>query len=163
MKRRTFLEMAGAAAAANMLDQGGNAQAAIPPGASEVKLMAAPCGIYCGICSEYTNGRCHGCDCPCGKCAGGKYAAGCEWVKCVRDRKIESCAECPELPCTKLIERDHDPLNVFPLVENLRRCKRIGREAWVAEQKQYWSDKKKRDRFAALLRENGEREQKYYK
>lgn len=34
------------------------------------KLLALPCGLYCGICIDLANGECHGCGCGCGKCAG---------------------------------------------------------------------------------------------
>jgi len=165
MERRKLLEIAGAGVAAALLNQGEQAQAAVPSGAEALKLLAAPCGLYCGACGEYVNGKCHGCPCPCGQCAGAKYAAGCEVVKCVRGRKIESCADCPELPCTRIIQMANDPvwgtgsLNV----ENLRRRKRLGTDAWLAEQKQYWSDTKKRDRWIARARECMDRAQKYYK
>ncbi|MBM4018524.1 MAG: DUF3795 domain-containing protein [Planctomycetes bacterium] len=166
MKRRDFLEVAGAGlVAAQALGQTPNAQAAAPTGAAAEKLLAPPCGIYCAVCPGYRNGNCHGCPCPCGQCEGARYAAACDIVNCTRERKIESCADCPDLPCTKLIMRANDPVWRTGAVslENLRRRKRIGTAAWLAEQKQFWSDQKKRDRWLVFYRDCAERDKTFGK
>ena len=156
MKRRDFLEIAGVGAAACMLTDGSSAEARAQAGESEANKLATPCGIYCGICPEYLNGKCHGvCGCRCGQCTGAKAAQACDIARCVFGRKLQSCADCPELPCTQLIQAANDPVwrTGGPMIENLRRRKRIGTEAWLAEQKQYWSNKEKRERWLALFRE----------
>jgi hypothetical protein len=166
MKRRELLAMAGAGVAAHLLAKRADAQVGAPAGAKEPKPLAAPCGLYCGVCPEHLDGKCHGvCGCSCGQCEGAKFAKGCETAQCVFGKGLESCADCPELPCTRLIMSANDPLYVTgaPNLENLRRRKRIGTDAWLAEQKQYWSDTKKRDRWVKLIRESWAKASQYEK
>lgn len=159
MDRREFLEIAGAGVAAAGLTRMAQAQA---PGATPLKHeapwgMAAPCGLYCGACPEYVDGKCPGiCGCSCGQCEGGKFAKDCPTYQCVRKRGLQSCADCPELPCTRLIMSANDPVHVCGahLIENLRRRKKLGTAAWLKEQQEYWSDQKKRDRWVKLVRED---------
>jgi len=49
----------------------------------EEKSMAAPCGLYCGICSDYVvNKECHGCFCECGECAASYHHNECNLYQC---------------------------------------------------------------------------------
>jgi len=156
MERRKVFQIAAAGVAASVLSQASNAPAGIPKITVEPRKLAAPCGLYCGVCPEYMEGRCHMCGCSCGQCAGAKWAPGCEFYKCLRSRKLESCADCPEMPCTRIIMRASDPVHTCGActLENLRRIKKIGADAWVAEQREYWSDQKKRERWTRLIRED---------
>ncbi len=106
------------------------------------KHSAAPCGLFCEACSEWTRNRCHGCGCNCGKCTASRHSPTCEIFKCVWERNAESCANCSELPCSELIMHTHDPIWVThsPCIENLRRRKRIGTENWISEQREYWKN-----------------------
>ena len=46
---------------------------------SDQKKLAAPCGLYCGVCSEFLLDRtCHGCGCDCGQCAAGPHRRACD-------------------------------------------------------------------------------------
>lgn len=122
--------------------------------------LAAPCGLYCGICADkIETGECHGCGCDCGECAGGSHVAGCGIARCVMERGHESCADCPELACSRLIQFCCDPVwrTHGPVIENLRRRKRVGTEAWITEQEQFWSDPHRKRRWLALCRECKER------
>ncbi|MCD4752517.1 MAG: DUF3795 domain-containing protein [Anaerolineaceae bacterium] len=110
--------------------------------------LLAPCGLYCGVCSDYSLQReCKGCDsdCDCGECAACWHHAHCRIYKCVKSRGHQTCAECEELPCTMLIEFAYDPIwrSHLPVIENLRRIRKIGSEAWLAEQREYWSDEER--------------------
>ena len=105
--------------------------------------LAGACGLYCGTCSS---DDCHGCGCKCGQCAGSGRLGVCPVGPCISSRKVESCADCEEFPCTRLIEFTHDPVFTTHAVciDNLRRRQRIGTEKWIEEQKEYFSDDRNR-------------------
>lgn len=126
--------------------------------AGDVKL-AAPCGLYCGVCQERRKDRCHGCGCDCGRCAGKPHADYCGIAKCVRERGLKSCCECGEMPCTKLIQFTNDPVwqTHSACIENLRRQAKIGRAAWVEEQQEYWKDEKALHAWDAFGKECSDR------
>jgi hypothetical protein len=165
MQRRQFLGLAGAGLAARALGpSAANGDAAEPDraaaadqedapplGATEPEArepdqvgpaIAMPCGLYCGVCPEYLAERCKGI------CKG-----SCPTGACVRDRGLDSCADCEELPCTKLIMLACDPIYLTGAANlaNLRRRRRIGTEAWIAEQAEYWADERKRERWAKII------------
>ncbi len=50
----------------------------------------------------------------------------------------------------------------LPVLENLRRIRRIGLEAWLDEQEAYWADPRRRDRWLQLHRECGAKYEKTY-
>jgi len=107
------------------------------------KKLAAPCGLYCGSCIDYSLYKhCHGCGCNCGTCAASEHHRRCEIYKCcIGQKKFETCAECKELPCSNLIRFCYSPvwLHHLPVIENLRRQKNIGTAEWLREQKEAWS------------------------
>lgn len=116
---------------------------------------AAPCGLYCAICADYTAGTCHGCRCKCGKCIGAGHAGNCDIHKCVSGRGLKSCSDCADLPCTMVIQFTVDPVwrTHLQCVENLRRQKKIGVDAWLREQETYWRDEKRLKRWKRLCAE----------
>jgi hypothetical protein len=120
-----------------------------------VVCLAAPCGLYCGICPDCMDDECHGCGCTCGKCAGQRHEEGCAIAQCVGSWSLESCAQCEELPCTRLIQFTVDPIwrTHLPCIENLRRRGRIGTEAWLQEQEAYWRQERRRNRWISLFEE----------
>jgi hypothetical protein len=73
----------------------------------------------------------------------------------VRERQLRNCAACEEFPCTRLIQFCHDPIwrTHLPVLENLRRIRTIGVDAWLDEQKEYWSDQVRRERWLLLASE----------
>ena len=129
---------------------------------NEKRKLAAPCGLYCGSCSELLlDETCHGCGCDCGQCAAGPHRAACAIHRCcVTERRLENCAECDDFPCTRLIQFAYDPIwrTHLPILENLRRIQRIGVEAWLYEQEAYWADQRRLDRWLQL---HGECKAKY--
>lgn len=110
------------------------------------KCLAPPCGLYCGCCEDkLITKECHGCGCDCGECAGQFHAVHCAISLCAKSRGHESCADCPDFPCTKLIQFANDPVwrTHQAALENLRRRQKIGTAKWIEEQKAYWMDRKR--------------------
>lgn len=111
---------------------------------------AAYCGLYCGACcSMITHEKQRGDDSalqcvtdekelPCEGCRA-QYQQNCEFVRCNQAHGTESCAFCPEFPCGMLVKFQTDEWEHHQKVlDNLRRIREIGVEAWLAEQKEYW-------------------------
>lgn len=119
--------------------------------------LAAPCGLYCGVCSELVvDETCHGCGCDCGQCAAGPHRANCYIYHCCGgEKRFESCSECEDFPCTRVTQFAYDPIwrSHLPVLENLRRIRRVGVEAWLDEQEAYWADWRRLDRWLELQRE----------
>lgn len=110
--------------------------------APEGELRAAVCGLFCDACSDKVKGRCHGCGCDCGKCNASSHKNQCSIYTCAKGKGLTSCADCTDLPCSRLIMHTCDPLFLTsaPCIENLRRRKTIGTEKWIEEQQAYWAD-----------------------
>ena len=123
----------------------------------EREKLSAPCGLYCGVCSELLlDENCHGCGCECGQCAAGPHHAQCYIYRCcVSEKGLGICAECEDFPCTRVIQFAYDPIwrSHLPVLENLRRNRRIGVEAWIDEQEAYWADRRRLKRWLQLQRE----------
>lgn len=119
--------------------------------------LAAPCGLYCGNCSDLLlDGACHGCGCDCGGCAAGPHRAACAIHHCcVTEKGLENCGGCEDFPCTSIIQFAYDPIwrTHLPVLENLRRIQRVGVETWLDEQEGYWADRRRLDRWLRLHRE----------
>ena len=116
------------------------------------EVLAGSCGLYCGVCSDYASGECHGCGCERGRCAAMSHHAQCEIYQCAESRGLASCAACDDLPCTELVQFAYDPvwLTHGPAIENLRRIHLIGLTAWVEEQGVYWSDRRHAEKWEYL-------------
>lgn len=70
-------------------------------------------------------------DIPCRGCQGGGGYPDCPVRKCVREKQLLSCADCPEFPCQML----ENFLKNYPLfTADSRRLKEIGYEKWTREQ-----------------------------
>jgi hypothetical protein len=119
--------------------------------------LAAPCGLYCGACSDLLLDQvCHGCGCGCDQCAAEPHHEVCAIYRCcVLEKGLVACAECEELPCTRVIQFAYDPIwrTHRPIIENLRRMRRIGADAWLTEQAAYWADQRRLERWLDLHRE----------
>jgi hypothetical protein len=121
------------------------------------RTLMAPCGLYCGSCSDrLVEGVCHGCGCGCDECAAQAHHEACAIYRCcVVENGFATCAECTDLPCTRVIQFAYDPIwrTHRPVIENLRRIRRIGDAAWLAEQAAYWADERRLERWVQLHRE----------
>lgn len=51
--------------------------------------LIAECGLYCGACGKYLNGKCPG-------CAKNEKASWCKLRSCTLEKNIRSCADCNE-------------------------------------------------------------------
>ncbi|MEM4733791.1 MAG: hypothetical protein QXD70_04610, partial [Candidatus Bathyarchaeia archaeon] len=59
---------------------------------------------------------------------------------CVEQKNLDTCSQCNDFPCSKLIQFCYSPiwLHHLPVIENLRRQKVIGAESWLKEQRETW-------------------------
>jgi hypothetical protein len=125
----------------------------------EGDALVGRCGLYCGICSDYLVTKvCHGCGCDCSSCAAHAHHERCQIYRCAESRGYATCADCEDLPCTRLIQFACDPKwrTHLPVIENLRRIRKIGLESWLTEQAAYWeNDERHRRRWIALHRQCG--------
>jgi len=154
INRRQFLCTTSVAAGASTIALTAKEEGDVAP--KDKKAFLAPaCGLYCGICMDYVDGKCHGCGCKCGRCAGKWHIEHCGIAACAKKKGLESCADCADMPCTQLIQFTVDPIwrTHAPCIENLRRRKKIGTSAWLREQEAHWKDEGNRTKWLALYRE----------
>ncbi len=59
------------------------------PMETDAKLIAR-CGLYCGACRKYRNGKCPG-------CAGNDKASWCKVRTCCAEHGYASCADCQQV------------------------------------------------------------------
>ena len=127
--------------------------------------LAAPCGLYCGACIDILAYKsCHGCGCSCGKCAATEHHKQCNIYECcVNEKRLSSCSECSDFPCTQLTHFCYSPvwMHHFPVIENLKRRGRIGLEKWLEEQRQFWENEWYRHAWLWFQKECEERLTKY--
>ncbi len=130
--------------AQNYIPAIGNSTCDRKVGNADDKKLIAPCGLYCGACVDYLDYKsCHGCRCNCGTCAGAEHRGSCDIYECcVNQNGLDSCANCRDLPCSKLIQFCYSPIwfHHLPVIENLRRQKAVGMEKWLKEQREIWSN-----------------------
>ena len=77
----------------------------------------------------------------CGRCDASGHHERCEIYRCVSAGKRADCSECTEFPCSKLIRFCYSPIwtHHLPVLENLRRRKKVGVAQWLKEQEEAWS------------------------
>ena len=118
----------------------------------EERMLAAPCGLYCGACPilratsdrslaeklapqlgmEVEAVHCRGCRAEEGKMMGWPL---CQNYECITQRGLEFCYECPDFPCLKLAPCA-DRADVLPhnqKVYNLVLMQKMGLENWIKE------------------------------
>ncbi|NIU83535.1 MAG: hypothetical protein GWN31_07675 [Candidatus Thorarchaeota archaeon] len=134
---------------------------------AEENQLAAPCGLYCGVCiDKLVYDECHGCFCDCGECAATSHHDRCEIFKCsVEQNELGGCHECEDFPCSMLIRFCYNPvwMHHLPVLENLRRRRTIGTKQWMKEQEKLWSHKWYRRMWLWLQKECEERLQRALK
>lgn len=64
------------------------------------------------------------------------WSSDCRMMLCAKKRKLQYCFQCEEFPCTILNKFSSDDIAHHKrTVENLKRMKEIGIDAWIEEQK----------------------------
>lgn len=126
--------------------------------------VLAPCGLYCAVCLEnIVQKACHSCGCDCGSCAGKAHFESCSIAQCTAARGYATCAECEEMPCTELIYFAYGPFVIhhLPVIETLRRVRRVGQEKVLAELRAYFAEEDRRLRWAFIEDYGGRRRREY--
>jgi hypothetical protein len=118
----------------------------------------AYCGLNCAKCDMYEAGHgnekkrgeilawfkqernkilkpeqitCEGCRGP----LNAHWSEDCKMMLCAKNKKVQYCFQCSEFPCSILNAFASDgAVHHKKTVENLHRMKRIGVDAWIAEQ-----------------------------
>ena len=115
------------------------------------KDLAAPCGLYCGVCGIYIAHRdnnlkfkerltqvydvgvedieCEGClsDVPF------KYCRVCVIKACTADKDIEGCHQCDDFPC-KYIDDFPLPVGKKVILRAIPTWRELGTERWMEEE-----------------------------
>jgi len=75
------------------------------------------------------------------KCEGCKgpldvhWSADCKMMLCAKEKDVQYCFECSDFPCSVLNKFASDgAAHHKKTVENLKRMREVGRDAWIAEQ-----------------------------
>ena len=124
----------------------------------------APCGLYCAVCLDnVVNHVCHGCGCACAAYAGQAHRTSCAIALCAVARGLGTCADCPEMPCTALICFAYHPFAIhhLPVIETLRRVRRVGVAQVLSELRAYFADEEARLQWAYAEARGGQREREY--
>ena len=117
------------------------------------KALAAPCGLYCGVCGIYMATRdgnekfkeklapVYGAkpeDLVCDGCLSERvfaYCQACPIKSCCRDKKIEGCHQCSDFPC-KFIDNFPIPVGKKVILRAIPRWREVSTEQWMAEEEQ---------------------------
>ena len=115
------------------------------------KNLAAPCGLYCGVCSVYIahrddnvkfkekltavygvgvdDIRCEGClsDNPF------VYCKVCSIKSCTREKGLEGCHQCNDFPC-KTIEDFSFPVGKKVMLRAIPAWRQLGTDRWMEEE-----------------------------
>ncbi len=113
------------------------------------------CGLYCGACPVLVANetgtvekravewkmkpeelRCFGCRSD----TTAVFCTDCRIRLCAGEKRLGSCLECDEYPCTKLTAfRDDEHPHHSVVIRNLEKIRDKGLEAWLEEQGKRWS------------------------
>jgi len=75
--------------------------------------------------------RCEGCKGPLDV----HWSADCKMMLCAKEKDVQYCFECDDFPCSVLNKFASDgAAHHKKTVENLKRMREVGRDAWIAEQ-----------------------------
>ncbi|MCW3992246.1 MAG: DUF3795 domain-containing protein [Candidatus Bathyarchaeota archaeon] len=129
----------------------------------DLRNLAAPCGLFCGACSVYVAGK-RGdterleqiagraaarrgrqvslTDLACDGCLSdvtALYCGECALRHCVLERGWAHCAQCPDFPCSQISDFNDDGRpHHGEVLDNIRRLRDIGLDAWIEEQRGRW-------------------------
>jgi len=67
------------------------------------------------------------------------WSPDCKFIKCAKEKGIETCPLCADYPCADITAFDNDGyVHHRTVLPNGRRIKAIGLEAWLDEQRERW-------------------------
>lgn len=113
--------------------------------------LAAPCGLYCGVCGIYIATREDNAhfkeklahiyaskpeDLICDGCMSERvftYCRICPIKSCVKEKKIEGCFECNDFPCPH-IDNFPIPVGRKVILRSVPRWREVGTEQWISEE-----------------------------
>jgi hypothetical protein len=97
------------------------------------KELVAYCGLYCGVCKKYRQGKCPG-------CAKNNKATWCQIRNCCIDNIYSSCADCKKVSSTTGCKKFNNFVGkIFSVIFNsnrpacVKRIKEIGYDAYAKE------------------------------
>ena len=117
------------------------------------KALAAPCGLFCGVCGIYVATRdgnekfkeklapVYGAkpeDLVCDGCLSERvfgYCQSCPIKSCCLDKKIEGCHQCSDFPC-KFIDNFPIPVGKKVILRSIPRWREVNTAQWMAEEEQ---------------------------
>jgi hypothetical protein len=133
------------------------------PERKHLENLAAPCGLYCGACSILAAGRKNDPkvmeliamgvadylghpvevkDLACEGCHSDVVAImcrECELRACALLKGLTHCSQCADFPCQQIIDFNNDDFRHHSKVlDNIRRQRDIGIDAWIKEQDERW-------------------------
>ena len=82
--------------------------------------LIAFCGLYCGACRSYANGKCPG-------CRDNVKASWCKVRQCCMEHKFQSCADCTSIELMDCRKYNNFISKVFGIVFNSDRSACIAR------------------------------------
>jgi len=129
----------------------------------DLRKLAAPCGLYCGACSiragaergdtqflelaaagiaQYLGHPVKAEDLNCEGCLADVLAIQCRECTirdCAVSKGFTRCAECGDFPCPTITAFNNDGMaHHGEVLENIRREREIGIDAWLEEQARRW-------------------------
>jgi len=129
----------------------------------EQKNLAAPCGLYCGACSIYIAGKRGDSkrleqmavglaeyvgrvldvqDLACKGCLSevvALHCRDCTILSCAFEKGVTHCVQCSVFPCKQITDFSNDGmLHHGEVLDNVRRQRNIGIDAWIREQEGKW-------------------------
>jgi len=115
------------------------------------------CGIYCGSCEIFRAWKEKDRDALSWeasesgltveqiKCEGCRSAVRMPWCQdcairsCAQKRDLESCASCPDRPCSELAQFSSTLPHHAVVLHNLRQLRDMGMEEWIKFQEEVWA------------------------
>ncbi len=106
--------------------------------------LVAPCGLYCGECTAFLDGKCGGC--RSNKGLSKEYRKYCKIYRCSSSKNLKICLECKEFPC-KLFdffkaERLEESSWFLDVWSNMKQIKEMGLTDFLRK-KENWLRKRK--------------------
>lgn len=121
--------------------------------------LAAPCGLYCGVCGIYVATRdnnekfkeklapVYGAkpeDLICDGCLSERvfgYCQVCPIKSCCREKQIDGCYKCADFPC-KFIDDFPIPVGKKVILRSVPQWRKVGTEQWMAEEEARYTCRK---------------------